>query len=140
MTEIARRAISTRHLRHTHAAEPARRTSAPAVDRHFGAVFVTPLSTREYLLLSDPDVRRWPLGGWVLLDAQDTVVGYHWHQLYPTLDTDWTSRTTALAAFIPDVEQREWLAADGWTVWQDGDTALLGPYLCGTPRPWEQTP
>ena len=103
-------------------------------------MFVTPLSTREYLLLSDPGVRRWPLGAWVLLDDRDAVVGYHWHQLYPSLDTDWSNHTTAFAAFIPDAEQRERLAAAGWTVRPDGDTALLAPYLCSTARLWWVVP
>lgn len=134
MTEIAR------HRLRTHSVTPASPTSAPSVDRHFGAVFVTPLSTREYLLLSDPDVRRWPLGGWVLLDDRDAVVGYHWHQLYPALDIDWSSYATAFAAFIPLAEQRGRLASAGWKLMRDVDSALLAPYLCSTPRPWEARP
>lgn len=112
---------------------------ATAVDRRFGAAFVTPLTTREYLALSEPVVRQWPLGGWVLLDERGSIAGYHWDEIYAALNLGWTSETTAFAAFVPEHEQRRQLAAAGWTVQRDADSALLAPYLCTTPRPWEQT-
>lgn len=134
MTEIAR------NRQRTHVGTTARPAPAPSVDRHFGAVFVTPLKTPEYLLLSVPGVRRWPLGGRMFLDRRDTVVGYHWHKLYPALGTDWSSHTTAFAAFIPDAEQRERLGVGGWKVRPDGDTALLGPHFCSATPPWAVAP
>jgi hypothetical protein len=71
MTENAQRAAGSQYPRDPHVAitEPA--TPAPKVDRDHGAVFVTPLSTHEDHILGEPVVRRWPLGGSVLLDDRD---------------------------------------------------------------------
>jgi hypothetical protein len=124
----------------THAVMGASASVSAAVDRRFGAAFVTPLTTREYLALSEPIVRQWPLGGWVLLDERGSIAGYHWDEIYAMPNLGWTSETTAFASFIPEHEQRRQLAAAGWTVQRDAGSALLAPYLCTTPRPWEQTP
>lgn len=114
MTGVARHAAHSQRLKLVEGLVPARSVPSAEVDRRFGAAFVNPLTTREYLLLSDPSVRQWPLGGWALLDDQDTVMGYHWRPLYPTLEADWSGSTTAFTAFIPDAEQRRRLADTGW--------------------------
>jgi hypothetical protein len=106
------------------------------VDRRSSARFVTPLTVREYLALSDTPTRGWPLGGWALLDEHDTVVGYHWHQPYPELDPDWTCLTSAFSAFLPDPPHRIRLQRAGWRIHRNAHDALLDPYLCGTARPW----
>ncbi len=110
------------------------------LDRRLGAKFVNPLSPREYLALSEATVRSWPFGGWALLDDRERVIGYHWHEIYPVPDLEWTSETTAFAAFAPNETQRAQLSAAGCKVQRDADGALLPPYLCSVVPPWRHTP
>jgi hypothetical protein len=68
MTENSRRAAVSQHPRHSRIAMTQPTTPAPGADWDHGAVSVTPLSTHDDLILSEPVVRRWPLGREVLLD------------------------------------------------------------------------
>lgn len=101
MTENARRATSPQHTAHLHAAITEPTAPIPGLDQGFGAVFITALSICEHLTHSDPVIRRWPLGGWVLLDSGNTAVGFHGYRRYCTLDANWGSHTTAFTPFIP---------------------------------------
>jgi hypothetical protein len=74
MTEDARRAASAQHSRHPHTATAVPTAPDPGVDQDLGEVFATPLNTREYLIPGEPVVRRWLLGGSMLLDDRETGI------------------------------------------------------------------